>query len=45
MVFTIIAVVVMIDFIGFFAWAFSGQVAPDNFYVGSLTAHVIKATI
>lgn len=42
---TIVAVVIAIDFIGFFAWAMSGQQPVDNFYVGSLTTHTLRAVI
>jgi hypothetical protein len=41
----ILLAVLFIDFLGFMLWATSGQVAPDNFYVGSLTAHVLGAVL
>ena len=42
---TIVAVVLVIDFIGFTAWAMSGQRPVDNFYVGTITTHALQAVI
>lgn len=43
--FTIIALVLVIDFLGFTAWVMSGQRPVDNFYVGTITTHALKAVI
>lgn len=34
-----------IDFLGFVAWAMSGQFPADNFYIGSITTQIIKGAI
>lgn len=41
----VIAFILVIDFIGFIAWAMSGQMPVDNFYIGTISAHVIGAII
>lgn len=45
MILTIAAIVLVIDFLGFTAWVASGQHPVDNFYIGSITAHVLQAII
>ena len=42
---TVIAVVLAIDFLGFTAWAMSGQRPVYNFYVGTITTHALQAII
>lgn len=37
--------ILAIDFVGFVAWVGSGQVPADGFYVGRITAEIIKAII
>lgn len=37
-----VAVYLAIDFLGFIAWAFSGQVPPDQFFLGAITRSVIS---
>ena len=37
----IIIVVLFIDLLGFTAWTLSGQRPVDNFYIGTITAHVL----
>lgn len=34
--------VMAFDFIGFMAWATSGQLPVDSFYVGTITTHLLK---
>jgi hypothetical protein len=34
-----------IDFVGFIAWVMSGQFPADNFYIGTITTHIIKLFI
>ena len=41
----IVVGVLAIDVLGFFAWALSGQFPPDNFYVGTITAHALRAVL
>lgn len=41
-VFQIIVVLMIVDFIGMILWAMSGQFPVDNFYIGSITMHIIK---
>lgn len=43
--FTIVAVILVIDFLGFMAWAMSGQHPVDGFYVGAITTNVLKAIL
>lgn len=42
---SIVIAILVIDFFGFFAWAMSGQRPADNFYVGSITTHALRAVI
>lgn len=42
-VFTIIVVLMIVDFIGMILWAMSGQFPADSFYVGSISTHIIQA--
>lgn len=42
---TIVAVVLIVDFLGFTAWVASGQQPVDNFYVGSITTHALRAVL
>lgn len=44
-VFTIIAVVMVLDFIFFMGWVASGQKPVDNFYAGTISAHIIGAVV
>lgn len=32
-----------LDFFGFAAWVLSGQTPADGFYIGTITAHLLKA--
>lgn len=45
MVFTIVIILIVIDFLGMIAWAMSGQFPTDNFYIGSISTHIIRAII
>lgn len=42
---TVVAIVLVIDFLGFMAWAMSGQRPVDNFYVGTITTHALQVVI
>lgn len=37
-----ILTVLAVDVIGFVFWVASGQFPLDNFYVGTITAHIIR---
>lgn len=37
--------ILAIDFVGFASWVVSGQVPVDGFYLGRITAEIIKAII
>ena len=37
------AIIIMLDVMGFMAWLVSGQTPTDNIYIGTITAHIIKA--
>lgn len=41
----VVAIVIAVDFLGFMAWIASGQTPVDGFYVGAITANVLKAII
>lgn len=41
----VVVVVLIIDFLGFVAWIVSSQSPLDSFYVGSITAHTLKAIV
>ncbi len=41
----VIGLVMIIDAIGFVAWAMSGQLPVDGFYVGAITTNIIKLFI
>lgn len=41
----VLGVIVAVDLIGFILWMQSGQVPQDNFYVGSITYHVLSIMI
>lgn len=38
-----IGLVLLVDFFGFCAWILSGQTPGDSFYIGSITAHILRA--
>lgn len=42
---TIVAVVLIVDFLGFTAWVASGQKPVDNFYVGAITTNALRAVL
>lgn len=39
----IVAVIMVADFFGFLVWGMSGQFPVDNFYLGSITRHILQA--
>lgn len=39
---TIIVIVLVVDFLGFLAWALSGQYPPEDAYVGALSTNVLQ---
>ena len=41
----VITAVLVLDAFGFIAWVLSGQHPLDNFYIGTITAHVLRAII
>ena len=41
----VIIAVLALDFLGFTAWVLSGQYPVDDFYIGTITAHVLRAII
>lgn len=42
MIGTLALLVITIDAAGFLLWIASGQYPPDSFYIGTITAHIIK---
>lgn len=38
----VVAAILLIDALGFTLWIMSGQYPADNFYVGTLTAHILR---
>jgi hypothetical protein len=41
----VVIAVLVIDFLGFTAWIASGQYPVDDFYIGTITAHVLRLII
>ena len=39
------AVIIAVDIFGFMAWVLSGQIPADNFYVGAITANILRAIL
>ena len=37
--------VVTVDILGFIAWIVSGQVPADGFYIGAITANILKVLL
>jgi len=37
--------ILVVDFFGFMAWALSGQQPVDGFYLGAITANILRAII
>ena len=37
----IVGFIIIMDFLGFTLWACSGQIPQGNFYLGTITAHII----
>ena len=37
--------VITVDVLGFMLWALSGQHPADAFYIGTITAHILRAII
>lgn len=40
--FTFAAVVLLVDFMGLVAWAFSGQYPTGEIYVGTISTHIYR---
>lgn len=41
----VLVAILTIDAFGFVAWIASGQTPADNFYIGSITAHILRALL
>lgn len=41
----VIVAVLFVDAFGFMAWVASGQYPVDNFYIGTITAHILRAIV
>lgn len=39
------AAILLIDAAGFALWILSGQYPADNFYIGTITAHILRAIL
>lgn len=37
--------ILAVDFFGFAAWILSGQMPTDNFYIGTITAHILRVIL
>ncbi len=42
-IFTIVAMIMLVDSISFVGWAASGQKPVDNFYAGAITANILAS--
>ena len=40
-----LGLIVIVDIFGFMAWIASGQTPADGFYIGALTASVLRALL
>lgn len=40
--FELIAIILIIDFLGFLLWGLSGQIPDGNFYIGTISVHVLQ---
>lgn len=40
---TLLFLALAFDALAFLTWAYSGQIPPDSFYAGSITAHILAA--
>lgn len=40
-----ITFLLLVDFLGFSFWFLSGQLPTDNVYVGTITAHILRAIL
>lgn len=40
-----IIVIIGIDFVGFIAWAMSGQIPPDSMFIGAITKSILSLII
>lgn len=40
-----VVALLVIDFVAFWVWGLSGQFPADNFYLGSITRHILQAII
>jgi len=40
-----IATIMAVDFLGFMMWILSSQMPVDGFYVGAITANILKAIL
>ena len=41
----VVAAILLIDMFGFLLWIMSGQYPADNFYIGTITAHILRAIL
>ena len=41
----ILVLAMLADILGFAAWIISGQLPVDNFYLGTITANILKAIL
>jgi len=41
----VVALLLFVDFVGFIAWTMSVQFPVDNFYIGTITTHVLRFII
>lgn len=41
----LVSLVLLIDALGFIVWVLSGQKPIDGWYIGAVTAHVVRAVI
>lgn len=40
-----VAIIATVDVFGFMAWVASGQTPADGFYIGAITANVLRALL
>lgn len=41
----VVAAILLADMFGFLLWIISGQYPADNFYIGTITVHLLRAIL
>lgn len=44
-IYAVVGMIILIDFFGAVAWILSGQTPDGNFYIGTITIHLLRLVI